>query len=209
RTLLQSEHFFDVLNQGCLIKSPVDMIVGHLREFGVVFPPASSYINAYGMWNYIRGWFSSLNQDIGDPPDVSGWPAYYQEPQYHEVWINADTLPKRNRFTDTMVTSGYTLSGQKIMIDAVAFAKTLNSPSDPNKLIDEILGIIYRVPLSTAIRQTIKQQILLSNQTEDHYWSDAWNAYINNPSTTNFNIVNNRLKSLIQYFMNLPEYQLS
>lgn len=209
RALLQSEHFFDVLNQGCLIKSPVDMIVGHLREFGVVFPPASSYINAYGMWNYIRGWFSSLNQDIGDPPNVSGWPAYYQEPQYHEVWINADTLPKRNRFTDAMVTSGYTLSGQKIMIDAVAFAKTLNTPSDPNKLMDEILGIIYRVPLSAATKQTVKQQILLSNQSEDHYWSDAWNAYINNPSTTNFNIVNNRLKSLIQYFMNLPEYQLS
>ena len=36
RALLQSEHFYDVLNQGCLIKSPVDLIVGHLREFAVV-----------------------------------------------------------------------------------------------------------------------------------------------------------------------------
>ncbi len=108
-----------------------------------------------------------------------------------------------------MIGSGYTLSGQKIVIDAVAFAKTLNNPGDPNKLIDEILAVIYRVPLSAATKQSVKQQILLSNQSEDHYWSDAWTIYLNNPTTANYNIVNTRLKSLLQYFMNLPEYQLS
>lgn len=209
RALLQSQHFFDVLNQGCFIKSPVDFIVGAMREFGVAFPPASSVTQAYGMWNYIRNWFASLNQDIGDPPDVSGWPAYYQAPQFHEIWITADTLPKRNRFTDTMVTSGYTLSGQKIVIDGVAFARTLDNPGDPNKLIDEILEIIYRVPLSAEVKTAVKRQILLSNQMEDYYWTNAWDAYIGNPSTANFNIVNTRLRSLLQYFMNLPEYQLS
>jgi hypothetical protein len=108
-----------------------------------------------------------------------------------------------------MITSGYSSSGQKIVIDAVAFIKKLNNPADPNKLIDEILQVIYRVPMSAATKQSIKQQILLSNQAEDHYWTDAWNIYIQNPSTANFNIVNNRLKTLLQYFMNLPEYQLS
>ncbi|HLO81955.1 MAG TPA: DUF1800 domain-containing protein, partial [Chitinophagaceae bacterium] len=128
RALFESEHFYDVLNQGCFIKSPVDYVVSCLREFGVVFP--SAYTNAYIMWNYIRNWCSSMTQDIGDPPNVSGWPAYYQEPQFHEIWINSDTLPKRNRFTDTMITSGYTNSGQKIVIDAIAFAKKLSNPGD-------------------------------------------------------------------------------
>jgi len=205
--LFESEHFFDVLNQGCFIKSPVESVIGCLREFGVVFP--SAYNNAYFMWNYIRNWNTSLTQDIGDPPNVSGWPAYYQEPQFHEIWINSDTLPKRNRFTDIMITTGYTGSGQKIAIDPVAFVRKLNDPADPNKLIDEILGIIYRVPLSAAVKKSIKEQILLSNQSEDHYWTDAWRMYINNPTTATFNIVNMRLKSLFQYFMNLPEYQLS
>jgi hypothetical protein len=150
-----------------------------------------------------------MTQDLAEPPNVSGWPAYYQEPQFHEIWINSDTLPKRNRFTDTMVTSGYTNSGQKILIDAVGFAKQLNNPSDPNKLIDEILAVIYRVPISATLKQNIKQQILLSNQSSDHYWTDEWNAYIQNPSAGNFNLVNSRLRSLLQYFMNLPEYQLS
>jgi uncharacterized protein (DUF1800 family) len=209
--LFKSEHFFDVLNQGAVIKSPADHVAGCLREFGVVFPNSTSeYADAYGMWSYIRGWMQSMSQDLGDPPSVSGWPAYYQTPLFHEIWINSDTLPKRNRFTDTMISSGYTRNGKKIVIDAVGFVKTLSNPSDPNALLDEVLSIIYRVPLSTQTKQTIKQQILLSNQTLDHYWSDAWNIYMANPNNqSNYNIVNNRLRTLFQYLMSLAEYQLS
>lgn len=209
--LLKSEHFFDVLNQGCLIKSPVDQTVSCLREFGVVFPnTVTEYADAYGMWNYIRNWFASMNQDIGDPPDVSGWPSYYQSPQFHELWINSDTLPKRNQFTDIMIGNGYTRNGKKIVINAVAFTQSLPNPGDPNALIDDTLGIIYRVPLSASTKQTIKEQILLSNQTQDYYWTNAWNAYLADPSNTaNFNIVNTRLRAFYKHLMNLPEYQLS
>ncbi|HEX7845654.1 MAG TPA: DUF1800 domain-containing protein [Chitinophagaceae bacterium] len=209
--LLKSEHFFDVLNQGSHIKSPVDQVVSCLREFAVAFPNSTTeYADAYGMWNYIRNWFATMNQDIGDPPDVSGWPAYYQEPQFHELWINSDTLPKRNQFTDTMINSGYTRNGKKIVINAVTFAQALPNPSDPNALIDDSLAVLYRVPLSAASKQQIKEQILLSNQTQDYYWTNAWTAYIINPSDmASFNIVNTRLKTFYQYLMNLPEYQLS
>ena len=209
--LFKSEHFFDVLNQGCQIKSPADQVISCLREFGVVFPNATTeYIDAYAMWNYIKGWMTSMTQDLGDPPNVSGWPAYYQAPQFHEIWINSDTLPKRNRFSDTMIGTGYTRAGKKIIIDGVAFAKTLSNPSDPNALLDDVLSTIFRVPLTVPTRQTIKQQILLSNQTQDHYWTDAWNLYMaNTANQTNYNIVNNRLKSLFQYLMSLAEYQLA
>ena len=209
-TLLKSEHFFDVVNQSCHIKSPVDQVVSCIREFGVVFPdPITFYADVYNMWNYIRSWEALMAQDVGDPPNVSGWAAYYQAPQFHEIWINSDTLPKRNRFADTMITTGYTRNGKKIIIDAVAFTRTLPNPGDPNALIDDALSIIYRVPLTAQTKQTLKQQILLSNQTQDYYWTNAWNAYIADPTNaTNFNVVNTRLKSLYQYFMDLSEYQL-
>lgn len=209
--LLKSEHFFDVLNQGCIIKSPVDHVIGCFREFNVVFPNAvSEYDDVYAMWNYIYNWGVSMNQSIGDPPNVSGWPPYYQAPQFHELWINSDTLPKRNKFTDTMIQTGFTRNGKKVIINAVAFTATLPNPSDPNALIDDALAILYRIQLSATAKQTIKQQILLSNQTQDYYWSNAWDAYMANTSnTSNFNVVNNRLKSFYQYLMNLSEYQLS
>jgi uncharacterized protein (DUF1800 family) len=209
--LFKSEHFFDVLNQSCLIKSPVDNVISCLREFGVVFPNTTTeYADAYGMWNYIHNWLFTQGQDIGDPPNVSGWPAYYQAPQFHEIWINSDTLPKRNQFTDIMVNNGYTRNGKKIIIDPIAFSQTLSNPADPNVLIDDALAILYRVPLSAASKQTIKEQILLSNQTQDYYWTNAWNAYIVNPTDpASLSIVSTRLKSLYQYLMNLSEYQLS
>lgn len=207
--LFKSEHFFDVLNQGCLIKSPADQVIGSLREFGVTFPNTTTeYLDAYGMWNYVRGWMQSQSQDLADPPSVSGWPAYYQAPLFHEIWINSDTLPKRNRYTDTMISSGYTRNGKRIIFDAVAFTRTLPNVADPNALLNEVLKVLYRVPLSASTKQSIKQQILLSGQNDDHYWTDAWNNYIANPSTGNFNIVNTRLRTLYQYLMNLAEYQL-
>jgi uncharacterized protein (DUF1800 family) len=207
RALLESEHFFDPLNQGCLIKSPADHIVSCLREFGVIFPEA--FADAYGMLNYINNWFISMNQDLGDPPNVSGWPSYYQEPQFHELWINSDTLPKRNRFTDTLANKGHTRNGHTLRIDAVAFARSLDKPEDPNELLSELLGIIYRVPLSEATRKAIKEQLLLSNQTGDYLWSDAWYSYISNPDQENYLMMNSRLQALLMYLMNLPEYQLS
>lgn len=211
QTLFLSEHFFDVLNQGCLIKSPVDQVIGCMREFGVSFPDrVAEYGDAYGMWSYLKNWTTAMGQNVGDPPDVSGWPAYYQEPAFHEMWINHDTLPKRNQFTDIMIWNGYTRNDKTIMIDVIAFTQTLSNPADPNQLVDDALSIIYRVPLSETARQNIKQGILLSGQAQDYYWTNAWNGYLADPSNmTAVAIIGNRLKSLYQYLMNLSEYQLS
>jgi len=206
--LLKSEHFFDVVNYGCYIKSPVDLVVSACREFGIVFPNSTDYVNAYNMWSYIQSFAALLQQNIGDPPDVAGWKAFYQSPQFHEIWVNTDTYPRRNLFTDTMISSGYTRSGQKIVIDPVAFTKKLANPSDPNALINDALKILYRIDISATSKAALKKQILLSNQDQDFYWSNAWNAYVSNPTNANYQVVYVRLRDLYKYFMNLAEYQL-
>ena len=208
--LLKSEHFFDALNQGCQIKSPVDANVSLCREFSILFPLSSDYVNAYYMWDYIRTQSSNMQQNIGDPPDVAGWKPYYQAPQFYEIWINSDTLPKRNQFTDTMANSGYTRNGKNIKIDFIAFAKSMPNPGDPNELINDSLTYLFRLPLSQTSRNQLKTDILLSGQTQDHYWTDAWLAYITTPNdVTNTTIVKNRLRDLYQYLMRLAEYQLA
>ena len=207
--LFKSEHFFDVVNQGCYIKSPVDLVVSVCREFGMVFPNSTDYVNAYNMWSFIQSYASLLQQNIGDPPNVAGWAAYYQAPQFHETWINTDTYPRRNLFTDTMISTGYTRSGQKIIIDPVAFTKKLSNPSDPNILLNDALRILFRIDLSSTSKTALKNQILLSNQAQDYYWTNAWNAYISNPSNANYQVVYTRLRDLYKYLMDLAEYQLS
>lgn len=209
-TLLKSEHFFDALAKGCLIKSPVELVVGACREFNVAFQPATDYLTNYGFYNYLVNWSANMQQNIGDPPDVSGWKAYYQAPQFYENWITSDTLPKRNQFTDAMVTNGYTFNGKKIVIDAAEFAKTLSNPGNPNILIDDIVKIIYRIDISAASKAQLKTDILLGGQSSDYYWTDAWNLFVSNPSNmANATIVKTRLRDLLKYFMDLSEYQLA
>lgn len=209
--LFTSEHFFDVLNVGCVIKSPIDFTIGLCREYNVIFPDQkTNYVEAYGLWSLIYSISRDMNQELGDPPNVAGWPAYYQEPQYHELWINSDTLPKRNKFSDTMIGNGYTKNGKKIVIDPLTFVSTLPNPSDPNALISDSLNLLYMIEVSQATKDYLKKQILLSGQTSDAYWSTAWNNYITDPNNTSYkNIVLNRLKALFKYVMNLSEYQLS
>ncbi|MCX6337692.1 MAG: DUF1800 domain-containing protein [Bacteroidetes bacterium] len=208
--LLKSEHFYDNLTRGAQIKSPVDLVVGMCREFEIAFQPETDYATNYGMYNYLVSWVSNMQQNIGDPPDVSGWKAYYQSPQFYEIWINSDTLPKRNQFTDTMIVSGYTLNAKKIQIDGVAFAQSFATPGDPNKLIYDIAKFLLRVDISEASKKQIKTDILLGGQSTDSYWTDAWNLFITTPTNTaNATIVKNRLRDLIKYFMDLSEYQLA
>jgi len=209
KAIFTSDHFFDPLNRGCIIKSPIDLQVGVCRDFNIVFPVETDYVNAYYMWDYIRAQSATISQNIGDPPNVAGWPAYYLEPQYHELWINTDTLPKRNQFTDTMIGNGYTRNGKKIAIDVIAFTNALPNPLDPNALVTDVLAQLYVIDVSQQVKDFLKS-ILLSSQLADHYWYDAWYAYKSLPSdASNKAIVTTRLTAFYKYIMDLPEYQLS
>ncbi len=207
--LFKSEHFYDVLNQSCIIKNPVDLVVGTMREYNVNMPVATDWNTNYGHWNTLFSFMAILGVNLHDPPNVAGMPAYYQEPSFHELWITADTLPKRNQYTDIMTSTGYLRNGFRMQFDFVAYAKTLTNPGNPNDLIDEALKYLYRMNLSPQVKQQMKTQMLLSGQQYDYYWTNAWHAYIANPSTANFNIVNIRIRDLFRYLMNLSEYQLS
>ncbi|MDP3684916.1 MAG: hypothetical protein Q8S01_13395, partial [Ignavibacteria bacterium] len=129
--------------------------------------------------------------------------------QFHELWINADTLPRRNQFSDVMIGNGYTRNGKKINIDILAFVNGLSDPSNPNTLINDSLEILYSIDVAQQVRDFLKS-ILLSGQTSDSYWTDAWLTYkANTSNTANRNIVLSRLQAMFKYLMNLPEYQLS
>ncbi|MEY4702582.1 MAG: hypothetical protein RIR96_479 [Bacteroidota bacterium] len=208
RTLLSSEHFFDLLNRGCMIKSPCDLVVGHLREYQVVFPDPSDLESNYGHWSFTTYFLNLLTQSLGDPPGVSGWPAYYQQPLFHEIWINHDSLPKRNQFTDYLIYSGYSINNTTIKTDGVSFARRLPNPGDPNELLSDAMKVLLGVPLTATSLSQLKNNFLLSGQASDGYWTNAWNTYVSNPTQANFNVVNSRLRDLLKYFMNLAEYQL-
>jgi hypothetical protein len=162
------------------------------------------------MWEYLHSQAELMQQNIGDPPSVSGWPAYYQLPQFYEMWINHDTMPKRERFIDQLIGTGYMRNNIKMVIDPVAFTEKIPNASDPDALIEGALNILYRVPLSDTRKATIKSQMLLTGQTDASYWSTYWDAHVTNPNDmTAYNVVFNRLQTFYKYLLGLAEYQLA
>ena len=215
--LFNSAHFFDPVNMGCFIKSPIDLTVGLCREYTIngistANPPVTlTDTQKYGIWDYVRGQAATMQMNIGDPPNVAGWSAFYQEPQYYEIWINADTLPKRNQFTDTMITNnGYTRSSTRLVIDVIAYASQFSDPSDPTALVNDIVQHLYAIPISDTLKASLKTSSLLSGQASDHYWTDAWSLYKANPTNaTAKSAVVTRLQALLKALMNAAEYQLA
>jgi uncharacterized protein (DUF1800 family) len=206
--LFKSQHFYDVANQGCMIKSPMDLVIGSMREFEVAMPPLTDWDTNYGFWNSLYSQMIVMGQNLHDPPNVAGFPAYYQEPAFHELWITTDTLPKRNQFTDVMALSGFTRNTIRMQFDFVKVARKFTNPGNPNDLIADALQFVFRTDLSPQSKQQLKVQTLLTSQQYDYYWTNAWMAYIASPTTANLNIVNTRLRSLFQFLMSLSEYQL-
>lgn len=208
RQLLKSDHFFDALNRGCYIKTPLDFLIGSFKTFGVALPSTMTVENRYKVYNYFRNYAVILGQDPGDPPNVAGWPAFHQKPEYYQSWINSNTLPKRLIFTDVLLSNGFNAGGATFKIDSVAFAKQCTSPEDPNVLIDFFTEMLLAVPLSSSKKISLKS-ILLSNQSSDAYWSLAWMDYNNNPTVVNDGIVRTRLNPLLIEFTRMAEHQLA
>ena len=209
-TLFKSKHFYDlVYASACIIKNPLDFVIDLCNEFNVAFPDASNSEATYAVWESIQNEAREMQQELGAIPEVAGWYAYYQEPAFHELWINTSTYTRRTVFTDRMIADGIMNSGQTIVIDPIAFANQMADPGNPNLLINQSLEILLRYPLSESAKEFIKRSILLSGQYQDHYWTDAWDAYKANPANAgNKAIVLSRLKTFYKYIMNLPEYHL-
>ncbi len=85
RALLTSDAFYAPANRASLIKSPVELVVGTLRQFrfatGDMLPFAFT--------------LAQLGQNLFAPPNVKGWPG-------GEAWINTTTLLARKQLLERL-----------------------------------------------------------------------------------------------------------
>jgi uncharacterized protein (DUF1800 family) len=213
KALLTSAPFFDAAFRGCMIKSPVDLVVGMGRSFNIVlpeiqpndFPSIQVTYNAWSVFHVIEtNGSAAQRQALIDPPNVAGWPAYYQEPNYYRLWIDAETYPKRLKFAETLV-NGVGVSG--VFVNALDWTKTLSTPQNVTQLIDDALESLYAVAISPTFKARLKG-ILLSGQTNDSYWTTAWNEFIANPTAVNRSVVETRLLAFYRAIVIRPEFNL-
>ncbi len=209
-TLFRSQHFFDALTLGVMIKSPTDFVLGIFRELRMTLPDPSDLASRYqiaGTLNYVN---MVLQQDLGDPPNVAGWPAYYQLPQYDKNWINTDTLPRRGEVLAWFLYAGISTQGNAYnsIIDVVGIVDRFQNPEDPNDLIAAAADWLFGLPPSPAFSASLKS-ILLSGQSDDTYWTVAWLEYKSSGSPMDYQTVYSRLQSFFYFLLNAEEHQLA
>ncbi|HCX21369.1 MAG: hypothetical protein CMB80_16350 [Flammeovirgaceae bacterium] len=208
RQLLLSAHFHDTANHGAMIKSPSEFLIGLWRTFGMGVETEDLKLlkdqHSSLLWQ-----MANMGLELGDPPSVSGWPAYYQEPSFDKYWITTDTITNRALLGDSMVYWGYWINPDlQTPIDFIPFLKRLQNPEDPNLMLQECSLLILGIQLDETSLNNLKA-ILLSGQQTDSYWTIAWGEMIQNPGDQEYEmVVVNRLKPTFQHLLQLGEAQL-
>lgn len=85
--VIKSKEFWSVDNRGALIKSPVDLAIGLLREL---------QLDQFRDYKGLRKSMVQLGQDLFNPPDVKGW-------RGGKVWLNHTTFTRRVGFVEKTI----------------------------------------------------------------------------------------------------------
>lgn len=209
RKLLGSAHFYEQAHRGVMIKSPADHLLGIWRTLEVG-QRGNGFHEQYRVHQSMLWHMANQGMEMGDPPNVAGWAAYYQTPQYDRAWITTDTITRRAGGTDSLLYWGFWISPEiRIKVNIVRFVAGLNKPSDPNALLDEAAQLLLGIALSEEVRDRLKSA-LLSGQLQDYYWTDAWYDYQSYPLPEGnpYQIVHTRLQSAFRQMLQLGEYHL-
>ena len=170
RAMLLSEAFWAPANRGTLVKSPVDLVIGSLRQFqfSVEDPAPFAVI------------LRQLGQDLFAPPNVKGWPP-------GETWLNTTTLLARKGFLNRLFRADEMLKPDGATASAQA------APQPTAQLIDRDMMGDGRARAQTRLavrsgREANQQNRMeaamppfgVSNQLRGQYFfsSDQWFAKI-------------------------------
>jgi hypothetical protein len=211
KALFESEHFYDNWNRACMIKDPYSHVAGFMRQWELELPDSTDHQKLYKAYGFGAAYNAITQMNLGDPPSVSGWEAWYQVPLFHRSWITSDSLPKRNEYQDYLLWIGHKVEGFNIKVDVWKITKQFSRPNYPDDLITDAVEFLLPMSLDSTQLASLKA-ILLPGGIPDYNWTDEYNAavdtsYPNHASALSTSTL--KLQSLYKAIMNLSEYQLS
>jgi uncharacterized protein (DUF1800 family) len=204
-TLFKSQHFLDESLLGSQIKSPLDLIIGTLRNFNYQVPdPVKSRAMYDGATNYFYARTREQQMDIIDQPNVFGWRPYY-DTEFYEIWINSTTLALRGSLTDYIVRGA---TGIGLDINTLGIPLLTSAPSDPYIMVRELTDTLLEFPLTEDQIKYMVEQPLMAGAPY-YEWTEIWNAYVKTPNDAmKKSAAKTRLDRMITYIMRLAEYQM-
>ena len=189
RQLFKSEHFFEQRFVNAMIKSPLELYHGFIRQLDLEFGVDYTDDNI-GDITFFTG---RIGQEIFNPPDVAGWPG-------HHAWINENTLTQRWS------------QMQQVLFDSIAdndetrtklrdLALELTDSSNDVEFVTATLATFFlNTTLDDGLLETAVQY--MKGEVPENYFMDGtWNLY--------FEEVPDQIINLLFYLTRLPEWQLA
>ena len=200
--LLSSEHFYDISIRGCMITHPIDFLFKIIRTFDLAFP--TDYRMEYFILARIFRTTEPLEMVMYYPPNVAGWKAFYQAPQYYKTWISAVTLPIRMEIADVFV-DGFKVRQFPVQLNVLEFAAALDNPNDPNDLINGMASILFAQKLSETQVAALKD--ILIPGLPDFEWTVEYVKYIEGDTSLE-PAIEKQLQALVKAMLKMPEFYL-
>ena len=147
REMLLSDAFWAPENRGVLVKSPVDLVIGSLRQFrfSVEDPAPFAVI------------LRQLGQDLFNPPNVKGWPG-------GEAWLNTTTLLARKGFLNRLFRADEMVkpavgAGTMAANTSTMDAKPVGQPTDAMTMTGQSTAQLMDKDLVGANRQRAQMRL--------------------------------------------------
>ena len=209
QTLLRSNHFFSFLNQGPMIKHPLQYVLGPVKQIGTPLPEEEQdyYYLAHELFRSV----ADMDMAYFDIPEVAGWKAYYQQPLYYRNWINAITLHQRSGFVHKLLNNGFLINEEteaRFQLDLLAFVATLDNPLEVNEMIAETTALLLPQPISEGQALALKE--LLIPGLPDFEWTLEYGNHLSDPEDEELReAIERKLKDFFLGLFNMAEYHLS
>lgn len=209
--LFKSQHFFDESLYGSQIKSPLDLVVGTLRNFNYQAPDhvkARTQYDAATSYFYAR--IREQQMDIIDQPSVFGWRPYY-DTDFYAIWINSTTLALRGAWTDYAV-KGATATALDINALSLplltSLPQVLTDSESAYIMVRELTDSLLAFPLTDEQIKYLVEQPLMAGSPY-YEWLTIWNDYTKAPNDAmKKSAAKTRLDRLMTYILRLAEYQM-
>jgi uncharacterized protein (DUF1800 family) len=205
KALLSAEFFYDPYLIGGMFKSPVDYLVGLLRIFNINFSEdeiEEKFQHLYGV-AVILG---VLGQNLGDPPSVAGWPAYYEFPIYDKSWINSENLSFRNKLARLL--SYPEESEGHVKFDFFWFADNLPNPANSQAFVSDSWNSLCCMKLDPNKAKYMVDQLESAQKTQNT-WAELWAIYKSEPLKKEAkDEIMNRMRKIFDFIFTSPEFQI-
>jgi len=202
--LFKSEYFYQESIRGCMINHPIEFVFKLFNTFEISLP--EDILRKYRVWVNIFRLIQTLDMQILGIPSVAGWKAFYQGPQYYDVWANSVSLPIRENIIETLL-NGFNIGDQSVKLDVLSATNKIQNANDPNVLIDTIANTIFPFSISQSQKDFLKEVLIPG--LPDFEWTVEYGEYFEDQDNPDKKAgVETKLNALFEAMLKMPEFYL-